>query len=278
MSKIIELFGFRTDNVKLDWENIIKNQLCPYTGKKCFKVRKSQPEISIGTCSVKYGINNHSIIICPDRLLQNRKVFIDCLHLLQLHQPGNDIHIVPELSVPGGSVDYVIASVKDKKVKDFLGIEFQTLDTTGTVWPERLKFLKNLGLNIFEKEDSRTYGMNWKMTAKTILVQLHHKISTFEYLHKHLVLIIQNHFLDYMKKEFNFTTVSNPGLSGDSLQFHSYSLNDNGEYCLKLQERLSTNSIGVAECLGLNAAKNIDMEIMFEAIEKKISDRTLLKI
>jgi hypothetical protein len=278
MSKIIELFGFRTNNTELDWHSIIRNQLCPYTEKKCFKVRKSQPEISIGTCSVKYGLNNYPIVICPDRLLQNRKVFIDCLHLLQLHQPGNDIHVVSELSVPGGSVDYIIASVKDKKVKDFLGIEFQTLDTTGTVWPERLKLLKEFGFNISEKVDSRTYGMNWKMTAKTILVQLHHKISAFEYLQKHLVLIIQNHFLDYMKKEFNFTNVNNPALSGDSLQFHSYSLDVDDKNNLKLKERLSTNSIGVAECLGFNAAKNIDMEIIFEAIEKKISEKTLLKI
>ena len=278
MSKIIELFGFSANNFKLDWQSIIENQLCPYTEKRCFKVRKSQPEISIGTCSVKYGVNNQPIIICPNRLLQNRKVFIDCLHLLHLHQPGNDIHVVSELSIPGGSVDYIIASVRDKKVKDFLGIEFQTLDTTGTVWPERLKLLKELGLNILEKEDNRNFGMNWKMTAKTILVQLHHKISTFEYLQKHLVLIVQNCFLDYMKKEFNFSNINNPALSGDSLQFHSYLLNDNEEYNLKLKERLSTNSIGIAECLGLNAEKSVDLEIMFEAIEKKISDKTLLKI
>jgi len=278
MSKIIELFGFNVNNINLDWQNIIKNQLCPYTGKRCFKVRKSQPEISIGTCSVKYGINNRPIIICPNRLLQNRKVFIDCLHLLHLHQPGNDIHVVSELSIPGGNVDYIIASVKDKKVKDFLGIEFQTLDTTGTVWPERLKLLKELGLNNSENEDDRNFGMNWKMTAKTILVQLHHKISTFEYLQKHLVLIIQNYFFDYMKKEFNFNNTNNPALYGDSLQFHSYSLNDNEDYNLKLKERLSTNSIGIAECLGLNTEKSVDLEIMFEAIEKKISDKTLLKI
>jgi hypothetical protein len=55
MSKIIELFGFNANNINFDWQNIIKNQLCPYTEKRCFKVRKSQPEISIGTCSVKYG-------------------------------------------------------------------------------------------------------------------------------------------------------------------------------------------------------------------------------
>lgn len=42
--------------------------------------------------------------------------------------------------------------------------------------------------------------MNWKMTAKTILVQLHHKIDTFESISKHLVLVVQDYLLDYMKR------------------------------------------------------------------------------
>jgi hypothetical protein len=116
------------------------------------------------------------------------------------------------------------------------------------------------------------------MTAKTILVQLHHKISTFEYLQKYLVIVIQDNFLDYMKKEFNFKNINNPSLIGDSLQFHSYSLEGENNISLKLKERLSTNSIGIAECLGLNAEKSVDLEIMFETIEKKISNKTLLKI
>jgi len=278
MHKIIELFGNSTKNSRLDWKKIVKEQFCPYSNKSCYKIRKSQSEISIGTCTVLYGLNNQPIIICPNRLIQNRKIFIDCIHLLHLHQPGNDIHVVSELSIPGGSVDYIIASVKDKKVVDFAGIELQTLDTTGTVWPERQKCIKELGINTNDLGNNRTFGMNWKMTAKTILVQLHHKISTFEYLQKHLVLIIQDYFLDYMKKEFNFNNINNPSLIGDSLQFHSYSLVGNDTYSLKLKERISTNSIGIAECLGLNAEKSVELEIMLEAIQKKITDKTLLKI
>jgi hypothetical protein len=278
MYKVVELFGNNTNDKTTIWKDIIEKQRCPYSDKKCYKVRKSQPEISIGTCTVLYGANAQSIIICPNRLLQNRKVFIDCMHLLHLHQPGNDLHVVSELSIPGGSVDYVIASVKDNRVKDFVGIEFQTLDTTGTVWPERQRFLFDIGLDKNNNGSDRTFGMNWKMTAKTILVQLHHKISTFEYLQKHLVLIVQDNFLDYMKREFNFKDINNPALTGDSLQFHSYSLEGGNNKLLKLKERLSTNSIGIAECLGLNAEKSVDLEIMLEAIEKKISNKTVLKI
>lgn len=118
MYKVVELFGVSTANQDAKWEEVLKKQICPFTKKRCYKVRKSEPSISIGTCTVRYGSENVPVIICPNRLLQKRKVFMDCLHLLQLHQPGNDIHVVPEITVPGGSIDYIIASVKNGKVVD----------------------------------------------------------------------------------------------------------------------------------------------------------------
>ncbi|WP_062428349.1 NotI family restriction endonuclease [Treponema endosymbiont of Eucomonympha sp.] len=278
MNKIVELFGIHTEKPDTQWDKIIEAQVCPYSNKQCYKVRKSQPNISIGTCTVRYGQADKSIIICPNRLLQNRKVFMDCIHLLHLHQPGNDIHVISELSIPGGSVDYVLASVKNGKVLDFAGLEFQTLDTTGTVWPERQKFLSSCGIAIQKTVETKMYGMNWKMTAKTILVQLHHKLSTFENLQKHLVLIIQDDFLEYMGKEFNLKVLNKPAVLGDSLQFHSYSISGERDLSLQLKSRTSTNSVGIAECLGLNAEKNVELETILKTIERKLSDLTLLKI
>jgi len=278
MYKVVELFGVSTANQDVKWAEILKKQICPYTKKRCYKVRKSEPSISIGTCTVRYGTENVPVIICPNRLLQKRKVFMDCLHLLQLHQPGNDIHVVPEITVPGGSIDYIIASVKNGKVVDFVGVEFQTLDTTGTVWPQRQKFLKDKGFEVAEPDMTKSYGMNWKMTAKTILIQLHHKVDTFEHLNKHLVLIIQDSFFDYMKKEFSFEGINNPALVGDSFQFHSYSVMGTVEFSLSLKERMSTNSDGIAKCLGLNAEAKVELVSILQAIEQKLSDDTLLKI
>ncbi len=177
MTKIIDLFGRDiTAGKQPNWSSVVAAQHCPFVGKRCYKVRKSRPDISIGTCTVEYG--NEPIIICPLRLLERRLIFTDCLHLLS-HEPGNELHLIPEISVPGGSVDYIMASVREGKVRDFVGIELQTLDTTGTVWPERQRFLKSKGLSNISRADlsnTKGFGMNWKMTAKTILVQLHHKI------------------------------------------------------------------------------------------------------
>ena len=90
-------------------------------------------------------------------------------------------------------------------MKDFVGIELQALDTTGTVWPERQKLFDQKGISvpIEDIESSKKFGINWKMTAKTILVQLHHKIKTFESVNKHLVVVVQDHLMEYMKGEFH---------------------------------------------------------------------------
>ena len=108
----------------------------------------------------------------------------------------------------------LIITNKDGKVKDFTGIELQTMDTTGTVWPERQRLLNKHGFPVdrADIENKKPFGMNWKMTAKTILIQMHHKSETFEYLNKHLALIIQKPFLTISTANFRFHTYKVQGL------------------------------------------------------------------
>lgn len=281
-TKIAEFFNYSTKNEKVNWGDVLKTQHCGYLNKKCIKVRKSEPEISIGTCTVQYGRDNQEVIICPHRLVEKKQIFFDCIHLLTLHEPGNELHVVAEVNIPGGSVDYFVVSAPEKKVIDFVGVEIQTLDTTGTIWPERQRFLT--GLNILEEPEEpygdKPYGMNWKMTAKTILVQLHHKIETFEHLGKHLVLVLQDHLLNYMKKEFSFSHISPMPKIGDPMHFHSYQLElgDDQNYHIKLIERLSTDSSGVASAMGLKAEAKVELEMIKRTIEAKLADNTLLTL
>lgn len=279
MSKVKELFTYSTLNKSINWQSVVKEQVCKYTGKKCYKVRKSEPNISIGTCTVAYGSLQKDVIICPSRLLERKQIFMDCMHLLTHHVPGNEIHIVPEVTIPGGHVDFVLVSTdKNRKVKDFVGIELQTMDTTGSVWLERQKALKELGISVHNESD-KTYGINWKMTAKTILVQLHHKIQTFENLNRHLVLVIQDCLLDYIKEEFAFAHVSTNAQIGDSMHFHAYELESkNNCYKINLKERFSTDREGIALLLGLNADANVEFEEIANLLESKLSDNTLFQI
>lgn len=280
MSRIREFFAFSVERGDVNWKKLVKSQECLYTQKRCYKVRKSQPNVSIGTCTVQYGTENKDIIICPNRLLERKQIFTDCLHLLTQHQPGNEIHLVPEVSIPGGSVDYFLVSTDSKrKVKDFVGIELQTMDTTGTVWPQRELTLQELGLKRNVIREDKGFGMNWKMTAKTILVQLHHKIDTFEGINKHLVLVIQDHLLEYIKSEFAFGHINTHPLVGDSMHIHSYRISkDNNDYRLLLDSRYSTDSIGIAKLLGLNANANVGFEEIAKLLESKISNSTLFTI
>lgn len=278
MSKIAELFGISTEKREENWSQTVREQLCPFLGKKCYKVRKSDPNTSIGTCTVLYGKLAEPIVVCPTRLTERRQIFTDCLHLLTTHQPGNELHIVSEVSIPGGSVDYFLVSVRDGKVKDFVGIEIQTLDTTGTVWPERQRFLSEIGIpRADDAENSdKPYGMNWKMTAKTILVQMHHKIDTFEHVNKKLVLVVQDKLLEYMAKEFNFAHLKNPAVLGDSMHFHSYRITrqHDGSFKLIMQSRLSTDTDGIAMCLGLQAEARVELNQILEVLQAKISPAT----
>ncbi len=281
MSKITEIYGHCTLDLDVDtgeWDEIIESQTCPFTGRKCFKTRKSAPDISIGTCTLMHSGTN--VIVCPNRLLEKKQVFMDCMHLLKLHEPGNELHVVPEVSIPGGNVDFVLASIKKGKVVDFVGIEVQTMDTVGTVWPERQRLLIELGVIESDPDatDKKGFGMNWKMTAKTILMQMYHKSQTFEALNKHLVLIVQKPFLDYLRAEFDFSSIEGASDS-DPVQIHSYDLVPNrGGYGISLDERLSTNSTGITKCLRLNIRQDVSFEEMAEMIESRASDMTVLTL
>ena len=280
MSRVRELFTFSVEKDDVKWKDVVKKQHCRYSNKRCFKVRKSQANISIGTCTVQYGQENKDIIICPHRLTERKQIFADCLHLLTSHQPGNELHLVPEVSIPGGSVDYFLVSTdSDRKVKDFVGIELQTMDTTGTLWPERELALQDLGLKKNILAPKKPFGMNWKMTAKTIVVELHHKIETFESSNKHLVVVIQNHLLEYIKTEFAFAHINTHPLIGDSMHFHSYKLKkEEKDYKLVLDSRHSTDSNGISKLLGLNANAKIGFDEIAKILESKISDSTVFSI
>jgi len=279
MSKVKEFFGVFTKRDDVDWKRIISSQYCPYTEKKCVKVRKSNPAISIGICTVNYS-NYNVVMICPHRFLERRQIFADCVHLLALHEPGNELHLLSEVSVPGGSVDYFLVSAYKNKVVDFVGIELQTLDTTGSLWSERAELVSSKGFDVSEADKPyKTFGMNWKMSAKTILVQMHHKIETFEHLGKHLVLVVQDCFCDYMAREFSFSHLKN-ARQGDSFHIHSYTLDetDRNDLRLRLKERISTDASGISLCLGLQAEAKIELDRIIDYLEARISENTLMKM
>lgn len=276
---VVELFGHETTDTNHPWKQVVAYQECPFLKRRCYKVRKSESSISIGTCTVTHGSPPVPTVICPTRFVDRGQIFVDCVHLLAAHEPGNELHLIPEVKVPGGNVDFFLVSVKNEKIVDFVGIEIQTLDTTGTVWPERQRVLESLGVstNDVALSSKKSYNMNWKMTAKTILVQMHHKASTFEHVNRKLVLVVQKEFLDYMQSQFQFGHFSPTPSAADTVQIHAYNLKDpvEGHRGLGLATRISTSADGIGQALGVQAETRIELETILDALQRKMSISTL---
>lgn len=126
--------------------------------------------------------------------------------------------------------------------------------------------------------NKKPFGMNWKMTLKTILVQMHHKSETFEHLNKHLVLIIQKPLFEHMKSDFNFDGIEGVRL-GDPVHIHSYNFGEKeSSLSLSLHTRVSTDSAGIANCLGLNAESKMELQDLIQILEPKLIEANRLKI
>jgi hypothetical protein len=52
MNTVVELFGHAAKQ-RINWEKTVKEQQCPFLGKVCYKVRKSDPSTAIGSCTVR---------------------------------------------------------------------------------------------------------------------------------------------------------------------------------------------------------------------------------
>ena len=270
MSQVAELYGISTGQTGANWVQIANDQYCPFLNRRCLKIRKSLPDQTIGSCVVQHGRQQpRALVICPHRFLAENQVFNDCVPLLRNHAPHHDLHVVSEFTLPGGNVDYFLISANEHGIVDFVGIELQALDTIGTVWPARQAYLASQGVAV-EPADTKPYGINWKMTAKTTLVQLLHKLKTFESLDKHLVLVVQDHLLAYMQEMFNLSSVLAPG-TDQALVLHSYRLDG---LQLAIDTQHNTDSAGVTAALELQADPHVTLESIVQTLESRIDEQT----
>ena len=101
--------------------------------------------------------------------------------------------------------------------------------------------------------------MNWKMTLKTIL-------------------IIQKPLYDHMKTDFSFNGIEGARL-GDPVHIHAYNFEENEQkLSLSLYTRVSTDSEGIANCLGLNAERKVELQDLIRILEPKLIEANRLKI
>ena len=264
----LEFYGQSVEQ-DADWQEILSHEHCPFLNAKCVKVRKSDATQSIGACIVSYS--NRPLIICPFRLQQSA-VFLNTVPLVQ---HGTEFYIISQIGMPGGTVDYFLVSMNGLSITDYLGIETQSLDTTQSsgIWDARTDLARGrLGTNRYG------FGINWKMSAKTILIQMHHKAAAFEELHKKFVLVIQRDFFEYMTRVFRTAHVRE-ATDHDSVHFHIYDcIRSNNRFEITLVDRRSTDVRGIEEMLNLREHVAISESAVLEKIRAKLPSATRLRV
>jgi hypothetical protein len=138
--------------------------------------------------------------------------------------------------------------------------------------------LEFYGRNILIKQDwgrilteqHYRYGINWKMSAKTILIQMHHKAKSFENLGKKLVLVLQQQFWDYVSRQFQTTHIRETRVE-DSGHFHIYTCIElDGKFRLVLLDLKSTSASGIERMLSLGKGMDISEQEVIQRIKAKL--------
>lgn len=234
----LELYGIRTNAPA----GVPDTDQCPFLGKTCVKQRKSDSSQTIGTCIV--GLESKPQLICPVRMRATNQVFDDAIYLLQ--GAFVEVMVISEIVLREfGNVDFVVAGLDRKgQVVDFVGVEIQTNDTTGSgpLYQARNDFFNG------DLQPSYSYGLNWKMTAKLVLKQTLDKSAVFASWGKKYVWAMQDTLLERMGRYADMSDFGPAHATEHEVFFHAYEVVPaQPRYELQLVARVGSNLEGVAK-------------------------------
>jgi hypothetical protein len=199
---ITQVFGYApTDNSP---QAIAQRQSeeCPFTRRKCWKSFRSGGVIH-GTCAVQPPTSDE-VIVCPQRMYAGN---YEVLRHVAVVAFGPDAKVIRaadiistqgernrvvafgqgwggELRVPKSAeetgdyaVDWILALItEDGELQEFLPIEVQTMDTTGSYQRE---WYRLFGLQVPPNCKSKSSNINWENVHKRIIPQLMSKGNVF---------------------------------------------------------------------------------------------------
>ncbi|WP_101506748.1 NotI family restriction endonuclease [Erwinia sp. B116] len=194
-SKIWEFFGFSADDNSSKSLGYRKDQRCPFTEELCEK--KFRDGTRTGVCSLK-PMKGDPVICCPIRLYADDYVILkdvvkrafganlplkrgrdsvdyslnngeSCVAVFGKRW-GGELRLPQKEGKGAYFVDWVLAHINAYgEVEEFVAVEVQTIDTTGSYGNG---FTKLLNENEIIKT---TAGFNWENVSKRILPQLIYK-------------------------------------------------------------------------------------------------------
>lgn len=165
----VEIFGYNINSEQGGLRKRHDKYLCRFVKEKCSK-QSRLIKYPMGVCSVRY--NDETIALCPRRFLQDKTVFKDIAD--KYFNTRNDLVIFSEIGLPHiGTFDFVMVKHKplSSEIEDFVVIEFQTGQTTGT--GQLVQGLKDFIKGEDIRNRSYAFGLNladiWKRSFTQIL-------------------------------------------------------------------------------------------------------------
>lgn len=181
--------------------------LCPFRDSACSK-RSHSFTGPFPVCSVfrqRKGEELVPIAVCPRRLYA-ADIYNDVIeYCWSGEKPTNPI-VVHEIKMGEvGNVDMVIADLSDdgSMIKNFVSIELQAVDITGTYEPAYTSIVVNSPL-----ERRPTYNFNYKNVQKRFITQLIDKGFFHHHWGTKIIAVVQDVIYDNLKERINFPEVS----------------------------------------------------------------------
>lgn len=154
----------------------------------------------MGVCSVEY--NGEAIAICPRRFLQQRRVFESIAD--QYFGTRNDLILFSEVGLRTiGTFDYVMIKHRplSSEIEDFVVIEFQTGQTTGT--GKLVQALRDVVNGEDISDRSYAFGMNTYDVWKRSFTQILNKGIVMEAWSRKIFWVVQEQVFQYLVNRYH---------------------------------------------------------------------------
>ena len=193
---------------------------CPFLGSRCTKRGGSAPNEPYPVCAIRHpiaGVPRH-VCVCPKRF-HSVDFLADAVEHCWPGDPPGDYRIAREVKLTGfGNVDFVIAEMgQDDEIEQFLSVELQAMDFSGSVKPAYEALLA--GLDLERRPDS---GPNWSNVYKRFVSQLVRKGFVHHHWGTKIVAVVQDVFYDYIKGWAEFLRTDDVEQSAANIIFMSY--------------------------------------------------------
>ena len=165
---ITELFGLPTPVARRAIASGTLGTDCPFFDQTCTKTGKGKYNPT-GICSIGRGKPRQNYIVCPKRFYEdNFRVLSEISRLSFKETPDTEVYRIGDVPIYGaGKVDWILVQSEGNHILDFVGVEVQAVDITGTV--------SNVHEAILEQRSplpKDRYGLNFANVAKRLISQL----------------------------------------------------------------------------------------------------------